>query len=246
MDLANAQLSTAVIIDTKDPKRLGRIKVGSPGKFDTSTMDMDSLPWVYPFSMSCHNSFSAPVNGSLVWLLSNKNNKYELYYIPYFQLEGVSSDIIGSLNGYESNSDEREYKNAEIIFSRNLGGKRVQMYFNEVEGINIRIGEDSKININTDGKIDILTGNGSNLGISISDDGINIGNTENGFDDKMVLGRKLLKALCDFGNDIKGVGEKAIPGPYTTKIGQDLKMAASKFVDACGEDKVLSNYINVN
>lgn len=134
------ELVIATVLDDHDPKKLGRIKVGAPGVFDRTTMSIDSIPWVYPFTMCHMQSFTHMQAGSKVWLIMNKENQEEFWWIPYHELY---DDTKAAIN------DDVE---SDVLFSRNIQGKIVQIYHNKEEGLVIKNGT-ALIELNNNGQI---------------------------------------------------------------------------------------------
>ena len=104
MKLSNVDVVPGVIVDTKDPKKLGRVKINAPALMrgnnsgDTygvvETIDNNVLPWVYPLTMSRYQSFSKQLEGMKVWVLNNTENYNEYWYIPMFDYIDVTEEIV--------------------------------------------------------------------------------------------------------------------------------------------------------
>ena len=94
MKFSDAEILPAVVVDNKDPKNIGRIKVAIPGKWDTASICVQNLPWVMPLTQSGYQSFSKQTNGSKVWVINNKANLHEYWYIPMFDMNAnTASDV---------------------------------------------------------------------------------------------------------------------------------------------------------
>ena len=48
MKFSDTELLPGVVVSVDDPKMLGRIKVNVPTLFNSESMSVDGLPWVYP------------------------------------------------------------------------------------------------------------------------------------------------------------------------------------------------------
>lgn len=134
------EMILGTVIDDADPKKLGRVKVGAPGVFDRTTMSIKAIPWVYPLNMGHMQSYTHMSCGSKVWLIINKENQEEFWYIPYHELNEDTKAAI---------ADDVE---SDVVFSRNICGKLVQIYNNKEEGIVIKNGT-SKIALTNEGQI---------------------------------------------------------------------------------------------
>ena len=147
MTLSNCELIPSVIYDTNDPLKLGRIKCVVPGFIDNSTMSLENMPWVRPLDMGRHQSFSKPVKGFKVWVLINKANYNEYWYIPFFEYNDISKEYLDST--YEDQP--------EIIISHNNGGNHAMLTYDEKNGYNIKLGQ-HHIELHPNGHISILGG----------------------------------------------------------------------------------------
>lgn len=148
MNLSNCEIIPSVIYDDKDPLKLGRIKCVVPGFIDSSTMSLENMPWVRPFGMTRHQSFSKPVKGFKVWVIVNKANYNEYWYIPFFEYNDISKEY---LDGVYDNDQP------EIFMSHNNGGNHSMLTFDETNGFNEKIG-DNHIELHPDGHISLLGG----------------------------------------------------------------------------------------
>jgi len=183
MQLDNCELLPAVIVDTKDPMKLGRIKCVIPGYVDASFSN-ENMPWVRPLGMNCHQSFSKMMPGYKVWVLVNKSNYNEYWYFPFFEFTDISKEYLN-----EVYDDEQP----EIIMSHNCGGNNVLMTYDEKNGYNTQIGNDNHIMIQPDGHISIQGGTGE---VDIDGSKVKIGD-KNGSYEKAVKGETLVKILSN-------------------------------------------------
>lgn len=150
MLLNNCELIPAVIQSVKDPKKLGRIKCVIPGIIDNSTMSEENMPWCYPFGMNAYQSFSKCIPGQKVWVLINKSNYNEYWYLPFFEYNEISKEY---LEGVYDND------NPEILVSRSLGDNSALSTYDDKAGFSERIG-DNHIDLHPDGHISLVGGEG--------------------------------------------------------------------------------------
>jgi len=167
MELKDYKVIPGVVIDVDDPKYIGRVKADAPGLFNSEVMNKDGLPWVYPFTMNGYQRFSKLMNGSKIWILTNKNYT-EFWYLPMFELNDDSKDIISK--------DESDYEQSEIILSRNMGDNSVYIYYSPSQGIMLKNSENTYINIKSNNEIDITAGEGH---VQIKNNKVYIGQGDN-------------------------------------------------------------------
>ena len=134
MKLSNVEVVPGVIVDTKDPKKLGRVKINAPALMrgnnsgDTygvvETIDNNVLPWVYPLTMSRYQSFSKQLEGMKVWVLNNTENYNEYWYIPMFDYIDVTENIVS----------EKYDNDVEVLMSRKNGDGSAAIYYDRSGG----------------------------------------------------------------------------------------------------------------
>ena len=96
MLLNNCELIPGVVQSSKDPENLGRIKCVIPGVIDSETMSLENMPWAYPLGMAHYQSFSKPIEGQKVWVLINKSNYNEYWYLPFFEYNDKTKEYLNS------------------------------------------------------------------------------------------------------------------------------------------------------
>ena len=134
MKVSNVEVVPGVIVDTKDPKKLGRVKINAPALMrgnnsgDTygvvETIDNNVLPWVYPLTMSRYQSFSKQLEGMKVWVLNNTENYNEYWYIPMFDYIDVTENIVS----------EKYDNDVEVLMSRKNGDGSAAIYYDRSGG----------------------------------------------------------------------------------------------------------------
>ena len=209
MTLGDFELLPGVVINNKDPLNQGRVKAVSPGLFDTTTMDEDDLFWINPFMMIGHQSFSMMEISSKIWILHNKNNYFEYWYIPMFEING--------------NAPKNVHKtNADVVLSRSVAGQTVQLYYSRKDGYNFVIG-DNKIQLTPDGAFNVVANDASivadNNGITLSKSG------EETF--SAVKAEPLIDALSEFCTELSTYLVSAINySPMTAHMSSPILEAA--------------------
>ena len=240
MKLADVEMIPGVVVDDEDPKFLGRLKISAPGEFEVDSMDINDMFWVYPFPVGGYQSFSHMLKGSKVWLIKNTKNYYEYWYLPYFEMNANTFNLVNSKKKYD----------ADVIVSRSDGSNNIQMYYNPEDGFNQKIGFAS-INIMPDGTISITTGGAAPSAGTFH---TNSKNNEIGYDGGeyprqfAVMGENLHKLLDELNGKFKTLATTAAPCPYTSHLAKTLNEICDTISDYTngGEKDIKAQYTKVN
>lgn len=154
MLLANFEIVPGIVVDNNDPLGLGRVKAVAPCLFDNSTMENDDLIWVNPFCMNGQQTFSKLRPDSKIWILYNKENYFEYWYIPMFEFNNTFPT--------DGNDD------SDVLISRSSGGSKINMYYSPKTGINIKNGTTHYLQLGPNGDTVLANEYG---GINISGEG---------------------------------------------------------------------------
>lgn len=240
MKLADVEMIPGVVVDDEDPKFLGRLKISAPGEFEVDSMDINDMFWVYPFPVGGYQSFSHMLKGSKVWLIKNTKNYYEYWYLPYFEMNANTFNLVNSKKKYD----------ADVLVSRSDGSNNIQMYYNPEDGINQKIGFAS-INIMPDGTISITTGGAAPSAGTFH---TNSKNNEIGYDGGeyprqfAVMGENLHKLLDELNGKFKTLATTAAPCPFTSHLAKTLNEICDTISDYTngGEKDIKAQYTKVN
>lgn len=240
MKLADVEMIPGVVVDDEDPKFLGRLKISAPGEFEVDSMDINDMFWVYPFPVGGYQSFSHMLKGSKVWLIKNTKNYYEYWYLPYFEMNANTFNLVNSKKKYD----------ADVIVSRSDGSNNIQMYYNPEDGFNQKIGFAS-INIMPDGTISITTGGAAPSAGTFH---TNSKNNEIGYDGGeyprqfAVMGENLHKLLDELNGKFKTLATTAAPCPFTSHLAKTLNEICDTISDYTngGEKDIKAQYTKVN
>lgn len=240
MKLADVEMIPGVVVDDEDPKFLGRLKISAPGEFEVDSMDINDMFWVYPFPVGGYQSFSHMLKGSKVWLIKNTKNYYEYWYLPYFEMNANTFNLVNSKKKYD----------ADVLVSRSDGSNNIQMYYNPEDGINQKIGFAS-INIMPDGTISITTGGAAPSAGTFH---TNSKNNEIGYDGGeyprqfAVMGENLHKLLDKLNGKFKTLATTAAPCPFTSHLAKTLNEICDTISDYTngGEKDIKAQYTKVN
>lgn len=148
MDLSEYEYLPGVVINVDDPEKRGRIKASVPTWFDTSVMQEEALPWIVPLSMGGFQRFSKLEMGSKVFVFHRKKSNKEYWYIPMFELNDDTQEIVN------------DYDSPEVLLARNDGQSGVYVYYNTKDGLVLRNG-DLEVILNNDKEIHITDGTSS-------------------------------------------------------------------------------------
>lgn len=150
MRFTDYELIPSVVQDSKDPECLGRIKCVIPGKIHhDSCKTTEHMPWIRPFKMGGYQTFSKEVEGHKVWVLHNKKEYNEYWYIPIHEPINITQDFL-----HEHYND-----NPEVLLARNEGAQKVMMRYDDQTGFMYEIGDDF-INLNTKGLYEVKCSDG--------------------------------------------------------------------------------------
>ena len=152
MKLSNVEISPGVIVDAKDPEKLGRVKINAPALMRgnesgdhfgvVDKIDNNVLPWIYPMMMNRYQMFSKELEGMKVWVINNTENYNEYWYIPMFDYIDVTEEIVS----------EKYDNDVEVIISRKNGDGAARIYYDREGGHVIHI-NDYKWNMMPNGDI---------------------------------------------------------------------------------------------
>lgn len=185
--LADYEFLPAVIVETDDPMKYGRIKVSALGAYNANNSSTAQLPWCYPFTMHGNNTYASYEKGSKVWLFRNTKRQDENWFIPMYEHHAMTQDFI----------DASDPKNKpEVISMRNNGGSQSSITYDHGGGYNISTGGSgggASINVGT---CSSATMSGGGSAVNTSGSGVTIGSP--GEDEHpAVLGDKLSDLIYD-------------------------------------------------
>lgn len=224
MKLTNVDMMMGIVCDNNDPTNFGRVKVCIPGKWETSSMSVESLPWVYPLSMWGFQSFSKLEINSRVWVINNIESEFEYWYIPFFYLN-------------ENTLSKAGKENSDVIISRTTSNGDMQIYYNASEGIVIKNGK-SQVNIRPNGAIQCMTPDAS---VTVANGKIQLGNS--GKFEQAVHGNVLLNLINNLSDDLSKLQEAAASSPYTQHMVTPISEMTSNIQK--NTENILSNIVNI-
>lgn len=201
MKLANCEILPGVVVDANDPKKMGRIKAVVPGLFDNSTMDVEDMFWVIPFSCNGYQRVSKPMEGQKVWVLQDPSNEYEYYYIPRWE---------SNTNTVVAQQDD-DY---DVLVSRSGEVAGQQMYYSMQQGFVTRIGQIASTTMSQDGNIENLS---NGVEVSIKSSKVYCG-TKDQASHPMVLGDELYTLLGNLESGLNKTKQLAQANMYTSTL----------------------------
>lgn len=223
----HVEMVLGTCLSNDDPKKLGRIKVAAPGYFDRTVMAIDAIPWAYPLTMPHYQGYSTIADGGKVWLIDNKDNADEFWYIPFHEL---NPDTKAAVN------DDVE---SDVCFSRNVAGKLVQLYQNKTEGIVLRVGG-TTVTLGANGGC-VIEADGAT--VTVEGKTVYCGKT-GGSKEQMVRGSILRDILNNLAADLKELWTSAQSNPYTCHLAPGIQKASNditnKIPDLLSETCTLS------
>lgn len=218
MILSQAHIRPGRVLSVEDNK--GIIKASCCGLFSDQD-DVEKLPPVYPFPLGGANNFSSPKKDDELWLLFFDDNPLELFYIRKDNFPEHLQDILS-----------KNYKEVEVLASRDLGVGMVQLYFTDGDGWILR-NIDSVIQMRKDGSI-LLDAGESHRKIDICSNSISLG-TIGGSEHPAAYGDKVIDSLNILNNMLSAVSEAAKTTPYTQAISTAIEALKPQFENSIDE-----------
>lgn len=210
------KISKGKVVNTNDPKKLGRIKVAIEGLYDN--IDEEFIPFALPIG-NTNRTYDLPPKDSYIFVL------YEDKYSPYWFTITSGSAI---------NIDDENYNSGAILFHKKLedynSKGEIKIQFSESNGfqINYTYGDaNNELNLRSDNSIS-LTNNNSKKKIHISNESISLG-SETKSNESAVLGEQNEEVLNKINNARNKITEDIISGlseiqisagssPYTSNL----------------------------
>lgn len=209
MTLGDFEILPGVVINNSDPLNQGRVKAVAPGLFDTTTMEEDDLFWINPFMMTGYQSFSKLEISSKIWILHNKNNYFEYWYIPMFEINSHAP-----AEAHKTDSD--------IMLSRSVEGQTVQLYYSRDNGYNVVIGN-NKVQLLPSGAFNVIA---NDAYITADSTGITLG--KNGAETfSATKAEPLITALSEHCSNLQNFASMSLLSPFTAHLGAPLIEAAN-------------------
>ena len=229
MDLSDYIIVPGVIINVKDPEKLGRVKCAAPGLFDPSTMPEEVLPWVNPFNMNKYQNFSKPVKNSKVWILHNKTNKYEFWYFNFFEYIDITKQTV----------TEKYGDSIEVLLSRKTLDGGAQITYDDKEGIIFKV-NNAIVNIFPNG--DIMANNGNGC-MNIIGDKTYVGGIDS-VQEKAVKGNTLSELIGKLANDCHELAKAASESNGAQPLAPWFQSMEGKLNEY--QEKILSEHVFIN
>ena len=164
--------------------------------------------------MNYVTSFSHIPLGNKVWLIINKENEEEYWYIPFHELQDHTRKAIGP------------DVSADVVFSRDVCGRVVQIYQNPDEGLVIRNGGET-ITLDNNGNIIAKTGDAT---VKIVGNNVYCGQDDSEWE-PMVRGNKLCELLSQLSADLQELSTTAQSSPYTSSLVEPFRTASKNITD---------------
>ena len=227
MILSQGHIRPGRVLEVVDEK--GVIKAMVCGLFSDQD-EPENLPPIYQFPLGGANNFSSPKKDDEIWVLFFDDNPLELFYIRKDNFPENLQEILGS-----------DYKECEVLASRELSSGMVQIYFTDGEGWIIR-NVDSVINMRKDGSIILDTGS-AHRKIDICDNSISLG-SEGGSAHPAAYGDKVVKSLNILNNILNAVSAAGKMFPYT--IGMSTAIDALRPMFEQSIEEIESSHVTLD
>lgn len=226
MNFSDYEFLPGTVINVEDPEKRGRIKASVPTWFDTNVMQEEALPWIVPSSMGGYQRFSKLENGSKVWVIHKKKSNKEYWYLPLFELDDKTKEIVD------------DYNAPEVLLSRSDGNSGVYVYYNTKDGLVLKNGQ-LEVVLNNDKQIHITDGTTS---FDLEGSKITIGNGNN--PQSTLMGENVKNMLSTFASELLAIGGEMALNDKTSFIGPKIVKCATKMQEACND--ILSNTVKIS
>lgn len=188
MTLGDFELLPGIVISADDPTNQGRVKACAPGLFDNLTMTIDDMLWINPFCTPGQQFYSKLNINSKIWILHNRNNYFEYWYIPMFE--------------YNENIPDFGGQDADVLIARSVEGQLIQVYYTQKDGIRL-VNGDSSVQLLPNG--DVKTGSKNSVITCTADGQIKLEKIGSSLY-SAVLGEKLVSLLEQLGANLNELG----------------------------------------
>lgn len=131
-----AALRIGTVVDNKDPKKLGRVRVKVPGEIEPAS------DWAFPLGtvgggVKARGFYWPPDEGSTVGVLFNQGDPDHPWYLGgHWGLPGGVTETPGPVGGYKGDGDEdlSDLDPADAVKVKALETSRYVIFFDEREG----------------------------------------------------------------------------------------------------------------
>ena len=199
----------------------GSIKAKVPGVFN-NTDDVEKWPNIYPWhNGGMSGTYSKLKEGDIVWVLFNKTNKEELFWLRK-DIEFVEPKITDNLLSEDNMI-------LEVLCQKEMkNGETAALYLTDDDGWLLTKG-DTKIHITSAGNITLSNGM-DNRTVDIGPEGISLGSLGTSAH-PAVKGDVLVKVLLSLTRLLKQVELACSMNPYTVAVGNVIKMSLPAISD---------------
>lgn len=203
----------------------GTVKCTIAGIFDDDA-DVEKLPPVYPLIRSSSHGFCKPTVGDELWVLINRANKQELYYM-----------FRGDIKRFNGEYLETDYPDVDIISKHGDDETGTNLMMNSQDGWVMQNGK-SKVQVDNDG-VARLTADDEKRQINVGADNISL--VSGGDAQPAVLGNELTTCLNNLVELLQKTATIAKTNPYTTNVGVAIESMLPKLNNSIG--KIMSQNV---
>lgn len=205
MRFDDCEMRPGVVLSVED--NFGTIKASCAGIFADSE-DPVNLPPVYPWFKTSTSTFSTPHINDNIWVIFNRTNPQELFYM--FQGPVISSD----------NEIIKDSVEADVIINKKSGMSNAQLSYTEESGFLMK-NDSAELNIDADKNISISR-EGDNRAIEIDGNAVHIG--AGAGEQPAILGNNLVSLLTTLANDLNTLKTTAESNPHTSILAGPIQI----------------------
>ena len=199
MKFKDCEIRPGVVLSVED--NFGTIKASCIGIFSDSE-DPANLPPVYPWFKTSSVTFSSPHINDNIWVIINRTNPQELFYMFQGPVAVTENSII------------KDSKDADVLIGKKSGMSEAQLSYTEESGFLIK-NDSAKLEIDADKNI-TLAKDEDNRSIMIDGEAVHLGAGSG--EQPAILGNNLENLFSTLITNLNNLKTAANANPYTFSL----------------------------
>lgn len=223
MNFSDFEIFPGVVTNADDKECYGKIKCTIAGH--NNNIDPEDFYWCAPFISFGYQRVSKPRVGQTVWIIHNKENIMEYYWMPRWELNGNTA-IAACEDDYD------------VLVSRPGADTGAQLFYTDSQGFVQRINEDISSTMTDRG----IRETDSFAEINLENGNIDIGAVGGGYE-PAVKGQALTDVLNAIVNKLEDLSERCANSWTTNHVSPEL-LKCSEIKELI--PKIVSDSVRVN